>query len=92
MADRRYGDRGIIGRALIRAYQRWVPVNLKGNCRNVPHCSEYGLMVVEINGTLRGGVMALRRIFACGSIATAMGVPGVDDCGGGFLRLKDRHI
>ncbi|HEY1619239.1 MAG TPA: membrane protein insertion efficiency factor YidD [Streptosporangiaceae bacterium] len=67
-----YGSKGAAVRALIRAYQLWVPARFKGNCPNVPHCSEYGLRSVALNGTVSGGLMALRRVASCGAIATVL--------------------
>jgi putative component of membrane protein insertase Oxa1/YidC/SpoIIIJ protein YidD len=81
-----YGSKGAVGRALIRAYQLWAPARVKGNCPNVPHCSEYGLRSVAINGTVTGGLMALRRVASCGAIATALSLNELASAG---PRLQD---
>lgn len=57
--------------AIIRLYQVLVskPLHLLcgpgAGCRFAPSCSEYGLQAVRYHGALRGGWLALKRIFRC---------------------------
>lgn len=37
----------------------------RGFCRFYPSCSEYGYQAVEKYGGLKGGIMAIRRVFRC---------------------------
>ena len=34
-------------------------------CRYYPTCSQYALEAIEIHGTLKGGLLALRRLLRC---------------------------
>ncbi|MFH1253061.1 MAG: membrane protein insertion efficiency factor YidD [Candidatus Uhrbacteria bacterium] len=36
-----------------------------GFCRFCPTCSEYGLQAIERYGVVRGGLLALWRVFRC---------------------------
>ena len=74
---------------VIKAYQKWAPKWVKGNCPNVPHCSQYGLEAVQEHGSIPGGLMAYRRMMSCGAVALAAmaamdggvtGNPMKDDC------------
>lgn len=51
---------------MIRFYQRNIS-HLKGvsTCRFVPTCSEYAYLAFEKYGVIKGGYLALRRIFKC---------------------------
>lgn len=50
---------------LIRLYQAAVSPLLPSSCRYVPTCSEYAVTAVERFGALRGGWMAVKRVFRC---------------------------
>jgi putative component of membrane protein insertase Oxa1/YidC/SpoIIIJ protein YidD len=74
---RLYGDRGRLGQALVRLYQRRLSPHTT-QCP-IPHadpsmqsCSEYGLQAIALNGNVRGGLMARRRVQACGAIASGL--------------------
>jgi putative membrane protein insertion efficiency factor len=58
---------GLVARvamALIRTYQHARAGRLSP-CRFQPTCSTYALDAVQTHGTLRGGVLAVRRIGRC---------------------------
>ncbi len=52
---------------LVRAYQRAISPVIGGRaaCRFTPTCSQYATTAIAKYGTLRGGLMALRRILRC---------------------------
>lgn len=50
---------------LIRLYQRTFSRILPPTCRFEPCCSTYAIEAIEINGLLRGGWLAVRRICRC---------------------------
>jgi uncharacterized protein len=50
---------------LIRAYQLLVSPLLGPRCRFYPSCSQYALEAVQRHGTLRGSLLALRRLARC---------------------------
>lgn len=52
-------------RSLIRAYQRYLSPLLGPRCRYLPTCSDYALEAMERFGSVRGGWLALRRVFRC---------------------------
>jgi uncharacterized protein len=50
---------------LIRGYQLLLSPFLGGNCRYQPTCSEYAAEAIRAHGTLRGSLLAVRRIGRC---------------------------
>lgn len=50
---------------LIRLYRFCVSPLLPATCRFDPPCSSYALEAVKRHGGLRGGWIALKRIFRC---------------------------
>ena len=50
---------------LIKIYRRYVSPLKEGKCRFYPTCSEYALQAIEKHGALKGGFMAIKRIFKC---------------------------
>jgi putative membrane protein insertion efficiency factor len=50
---------------LVRAYQLAISPMLPPSCRFHPTCSEYALEALQRHGAVRGGWLALRRIFRC---------------------------
>jgi putative membrane protein insertion efficiency factor len=54
---------GLVG--LIRLYQRTFSRWLPGVCRFRPSCSDYALEALRVHGLVRGGWLALRRLFRC---------------------------
>ncbi len=52
--------------AFIRLYQKTVSRTLPADtCRFYPTCSHYGYQAIFKYGTLKGGWMAIHRIFRC---------------------------
>lgn len=52
--------------AALRAYKRFLSPIVPPSCRFTPTCSEYAAEAIEKHGLLRGGTLALRRLFRCG--------------------------
>lgn len=50
---------------LIRFYQLSISPILGQNCRYSPTCSQYSIEAINKYGALKGGWMALKRIFSC---------------------------
>ena len=50
---------------LIRLYQLTLSRILPPSCRFSPTCSVYGYQAIEKYGAIKGGWMAIRRIFRC---------------------------
>jgi len=53
------------GLVLIRFYQRWISRYTPPACRFFPSFSEYAAQAVERYGLVRGGWLAMRRVFRC---------------------------
>ncbi len=51
--------------ALITFYREKISPTRPPCCRFIPTCSAYALQAVEKYGALKGGWLALRRIFKC---------------------------
>jgi putative membrane protein insertion efficiency factor len=54
-----------LGLALIRGYQVLISPIMPPVCRFWPTCSQYSYEAVARHGLLRGGWLALRRLFRC---------------------------
>ena len=50
---------------LIRGYQLAISPWLGQHCRFYPSCSQYAHEALEMHGTVRGSVLAVRRICRC---------------------------
>lgn len=50
---------------LIRLYQVGLSPVLGPRCRHYPSCSSYAAEAIEIHGTARGGLLALKRLGRC---------------------------
>lgn len=50
---------------LIRFYQLSISPMLGQNCRYSPTCSQYSIEAINKYGALKGGWIALKRIFSC---------------------------
>ncbi|MEE9319107.1 MAG: membrane protein insertion efficiency factor YidD [Granulosicoccus sp.] len=50
---------------IIAFYQRWLSPLLPPRCRFYPTCSEYASQAISVHGSLRGSLMAVRRIGRC---------------------------
>lgn len=51
--------------ASIRLYQLSLRPWLGHHCRFYPTCSDYAAQAIQAHGSLRGGLMALRRVLRC---------------------------
>jgi putative membrane protein insertion efficiency factor len=49
----------------IRFYRYSISPFLPSRCRYLPTCSEYAIEAIDRFGTLKGGWLALKRIFSC---------------------------
>jgi len=54
-----------VARTLIRTYQHVVSPIMGPACRYEPSCSTYAIVAIERYGVLRGGWLAVRRLFRC---------------------------
>ncbi len=64
-ADNRHSGGARLLTALVRGYQAARSGRPTG-CRYLPTCSEYAVEAVETHGSVRGSVLAVRRIARCG--------------------------
>ena len=51
--------------AALRFYKAAVSPMLPPACRYTPTCSEYAMEAVERYGVVRGGWLAIKRLFSC---------------------------
>jgi len=54
----------------IGAYRRWISRRIGSNCMYHPTCSAFAYEAVDRYGSLRGSLLALRRIARCHPYAT----------------------
>ena len=50
---------------IIKVYQTVISPFTPATCRYQPSCSHYAKEALEIHGFLRGGWLAIKRIFSC---------------------------
>lgn len=50
---------------LVRLYQVMISPYTPASCRYQPTCSHYTIEALEKHGLLKGGKLALKRIFSC---------------------------
>lgn len=50
---------------LIKVYQLFISPLTPANCRFQPTCSHYAKEAIQKHGFLKGGKLALKRIFSC---------------------------
>ncbi len=50
---------------LIRVYQLLISPLTPATCRYSPTCSSYSLQALRKHGVLKGGKLAVKRIFSC---------------------------
>ncbi len=55
---------------LIKIYQK-IPGPWHNACRHIPTCSNYALEAIETYGSLKGGIMAIKRILRCNPWGTS---------------------
>lgn len=67
---------------MIRVYQVALsPILPFNQCRFLPSCSEYAIEALERHGTLRGGLLAIRRLLRCHPFHKRSGYDPVPDPG-----------
>ena len=49
---------------IIKLYQK-IPFNSHYQCRYIPSCSNYAIIVINDFGALRGSILAIKRIIKC---------------------------
>lgn len=50
--------------SMIKIYQK-IPGNWHNNCRYVPSCSNYALEAINVYGSIKGSILAFKRIVRC---------------------------
>ena len=50
---------------LVRIYQVMISPYTPASCRYSPTCSHYTIEAIEKHGVLKGGRLAIKRIFSC---------------------------
>ncbi|EIM62275.1 membrane protein insertion efficiency factor YidD [Desulfobacter postgatei] len=50
---------------LIRFYQIFISPLLGNHCRYVPSCSHYALEAIQKYGSIKGSILAIKRILRC---------------------------
>lgn len=50
---------------LIRIYQLGISPHLPQSCRYYPSCSQYAIEAIKKYGSVKGSVLALKRILRC---------------------------
>ncbi|WP_026753315.1 membrane protein insertion efficiency factor YidD [Sediminibacter sp. Hel_I_10] len=50
---------------LIKLYQVLISSWTPASCRFVPTCSSYAKEALEVHGLIKGGGLAIKRIFSC---------------------------
>lgn len=51
--------------SFIKLYQKTLSFIIGGECRFYPSCSSYAIQAIQLHGSLKGSVMALKRISRC---------------------------
>lgn len=54
---------------IIRLYQR-IPSNIHTYCRHYPTCSTYAIDAINEYGSIKGSLMAIKRIIRCNPLGT----------------------
>jgi len=55
---------------IIRIYQK-IPGDFHNACRHYPTCSNYAIEAIEEYGSIKGSLMALKRIIRCNPFGTS---------------------
>ncbi len=50
---------------LVRFYQAAISPHLPNSCRYTPTCSQYMIDAIKKHGSMKGGLMGLKRIASC---------------------------
>jgi putative membrane protein insertion efficiency factor len=51
--------------AAIKGYRRWISPAFYASCRFEPSCSAYAMTALECHGTLKGSLLAAKRLLKC---------------------------
>ncbi|WP_084509767.1 membrane protein insertion efficiency factor YidD [Christiangramia portivictoriae] len=51
--------------ALVKFYKAVISPLTPATCRYTPSCSTYAVTAIETHGPIKGGWLALKRIFSC---------------------------
>ncbi len=54
---------------MIQFYKRFISPLLPPACKFVPTCSVYAIEAIERHGLLRGGWLAIKRVFRCNPLS-----------------------
>ena len=54
---------------LIQGYQH-IPGSFHGLCRHIPTCSNYAIEAIQEYGSIKGSMLALKRILRCNPFGT----------------------
>ena len=49
---------------LIKLYQK-IPFSSHSKCRFIPTCSNYAITVINDFGTIKGGILTIKRLMKC---------------------------
>ena len=49
----------------LQIYQKYISKYFKGSCIYTPSCSQYSIEAIQKHGTLKGTILAIRRILRC---------------------------
>lgn len=71
----------------IRAYQLVISPHIGGCCRFEPSCSNYAIEALQRHGPLRGGWLALKRLFRCHPFGASGSDPVPREREGGGMRV-----
>ncbi len=70
---------------LIKGYQKFISPLLGSNCRFNPTCSNYAINAIELQGSVKGSWLTLKRIIKCHPLHSG----GEDPVPGNPINLKD---
>jgi putative membrane protein insertion efficiency factor len=51
--------------ALIKFYQKWISPMKPPTCRFYPTCSQYAIDAIKRHGSIKGTILAMKRILKC---------------------------
>ena len=63
---------------LVKFYKYFISPYFPSTCRYQPTCSEYFIDCLKLNGTLKGFLLGIKRIFICHPIKFLGGRSGFD--------------
>ena len=57
---------------MIKVYQM-IPFSSHNKCRFTPTCSDYGIVAIARYGSIKGGILTIKRIMRCNPFSKASG-------------------